>query len=115
MITICPVWQQFVKDKLRTWRLSNLDWLWNFTGPTHVILYEELVSHLERTLRSLIQFLDLPLDEAELRCALGRREGIYKRRSRSLALDPFTPQMKASLKAEQDYVYREVQIFMKTL
>lgn len=107
-------WQQFVKDKLRTWRLSNLDWLWNFTGPTHIILYEELVSHLERTLRSLIHFLELPLDEEELRCALLRREGIYKRKPRTVSLDPFTPNMKASLKTEQDFVYKEIQIYLKS-
>ncbi|KAG8286327.1 hypothetical protein J6590_062830 [Homalodisca vitripennis] len=105
-------WQQFVKDKLRTWRLSNLDWLWNFTGPTHVIVYEELVSHLERTLRALIEFLELPLDEAELQCAIVRREGIYKRKSRAVTLDPFTPYMKASLKAEQDFVFKEIQMYL---
>lgn len=107
-------WQQFVKDKLRTWRLSNLDWLWNFTGPIHIIVYEELVSHLDRTLRSLAEFLELPLTESELQCAIVRREGIYKRKSRSVTLDPFTPQMKATLKAEQDYVYKEIQTYLKS-
>lgn len=107
-------WQQFVKDKLRTWRLSNLDWLWNFTGPIHIIVYEELVSHLDRTLRSLTEFLELPLTESELQCAIVRREGIYKRKSRSVTLDPFTPQMKATLKAEQDYVYKEIQTYLKS-
>lgn len=107
-------WQQFVKDKLRTWRLSNLDWLWNFTGPIHIIVYEELVSHLDRTLRSLTEFLELPLTESELQCAIVRREGIYKRKSRSVTLDPFSPQMKATLKAEQDYVYKEIQTYLKS-
>lgn len=103
-----------MKDKLRTWRLSNLDWLWNFTGPIHIIVYEELVSHLDRTLRSLTEFLELPLTESELQCAIVRREGIYKRKSRSVTLDPFTPQMKATLKAEQDYVYKEIQTYLKS-
>lgn len=43
-----------------------------------------------------------------------RREGIYKRKSRSVTHDPFTSQMKATLKAEQDYVYKEIQTYLKS-
>lgn len=78
-----------------------------------MIVYDELVSQLERTLRSVIEFLELPINEDELRCAISRREGIYKRKPRTVVLDPFTPHMKASIKAEQDFIFREIQMAQK--
>uniref|UniRef100_A0A1B6DAR1 Sulfotransferase domain-containing protein n=1 Tax=Clastoptera arizonana TaxID=38151 RepID=A0A1B6DAR1_9HEMI len=107
-------WQQFVRDKLRTWRVTNLDWLQNFTGPIHIVLYEELVSNLEWTLRSLVDFLELSVSDSELKCAVNRREGIYKRKQRVFSLDPFTAEMKSCLASEHELVLKELQSYLKS-
>lgn len=101
-------WQQFVFDKLRAWKQTNLDWLHNFTGPTHVIFYEQLVEDVEHTLRSVLHFLEMPVDDQLMRCALERKEGIYRRKRRVLNFDPYTTAMKRQLEIEQERVYEAI-------
>ncbi|CAG9862420.1 unnamed protein product [Phyllotreta striolata] len=91
-------WQDFVASQLRGWQTMNLDWLYNFTGPTHVIFYEQLVSSTEHTLRTVLDFIDVPVDAKLFECAIQRKQGIYRRQKRALNFDPFTEGMKASLK-----------------
>ncbi|XP_059487763.1 WSCD family member AAEL009094-like [Neocloeon triangulifer] len=98
-------WRDFVTDKLSMWSNTYNDWLKNFPGPKHVLYYEQLVSDVERELRSLLKFLDVQVPEEHLTCALERREGIYRRRRRTLPFDPFTAAMKDALRAEQTQVY----------
>ncbi|KAI4455122.1 hypothetical protein MML48_9g00016571 [Holotrichia oblita] len=101
-------WQQFVNDKLTSWRQTNLDWLRNFTGPTHVIFYEQLVQNVENTVRTILDFLELPISDELFQCALARKEGIYRRKRRALAFDPFTSEMKRRMDKEQQRVYEEI-------
>lgn len=98
-------WQQFVKDKLKAWKQINLDWLYNFSGPTHVLFYEQLVGDVENSIRSILEFLELPIDENLLKCALERQEGIYRRKRRVLNFDPYSSAMKKQLQMEQEKVY----------
>lgn len=56
-------WQKFVAEKLVAWRQTNLDWLMNFTGPIHIIYYDDLVANVEETLRKLLQFFNITVDE----------------------------------------------------
>ncbi|XP_018574207.1 WSCD family member AAEL009094 [Anoplophora glabripennis] len=104
-------WQQFVSDKLRGWQQMNLDWLYNFTGPTHVIFYEQLVDNVEHTLRTVIKFLDVPINEELFNCAMERKEGIYRRKKRVLNFDPYTSKMKENLKSIQEKVYEAIYNF----
>lgn len=108
-------WQQFVIDKLSAWKSMNLDWLRNFTGPTHVIVYEQLVTDIEYTLRSLLDFIKLPVTEEQMKCALERREGIYRRKRRIFNLDPYTNSMKMMLKVEQEKVLQEIKVHLNKL
>lgn len=101
-------WRQFVYDKLGAWKKSNLDWLKNFSGPTHVIFYEQLVENVENTLRSVLEFLQFPVNPGQLKCAVDRQEGIYRRKKRVLNFDPFSPEMKARMKKEQEEVYEAI-------
>lgn len=101
-------WQQFVKDKLRAWKQINLDWLYNFSGPTHILFYEQLVEDVAHSLRSLIDFLEIPIDEYLMKCALERQEGIYRRKRRVLNFDPYTSAMKKQLQVEQEKVYEAI-------
>ncbi|KAG5873071.1 hypothetical protein JTB14_018732 [Gonioctena quinquepunctata] len=104
-------WQQFVNDKLRGWQQMNLDWLYNFTGPTHVIFYEQLVDKVEHTLKTIMEFIDLPVDEGLFKCAMERKEGIYRRKKRALNFDPYTAKMKEKLKESQEKVYEAIYNF----
>lgn len=79
----------------------NLDWLLNFTGPTHVIFYEQLVSNTEHTLRTVIEFIDIPVDKKLFKCAIDRKQGIYRRQKRVLSFDPFSDNMKSMLKEKE--------------
>ncbi|KAF5285209.1 hypothetical protein FQR65_LT13324 [Abscondita terminalis] len=101
-------WQQFVAEKLQMWKQMNLDWLYNFTGPTHVIFYEQLVDNVHHTLTVLLNFLEIPISDDLLACALERQEGIYRRKRRYLNFDPYTPTMKKLLQNEQKKVYEAI-------
>ncbi|GJQ80682.1 hypothetical protein Trydic_g9265 [Trypoxylus dichotomus] len=104
-------WQQFVAEKLISWRQTNLDWLRNFTGPTHVIFYEQLVKNVANTVKTILDFLELPVSDELFNCALDRKEGIYRRKRRALAFDPFTADMKRMIEKEQRRVYEEIYNF----
>ncbi|CAH1118724.1 unnamed protein product [Phaedon cochleariae] len=98
-------WQQFVTDKLNGWQQMNLDWLYNFTGPTHVIFYEQLVDNVEHTLRTVMAFVGVRVDEGLVQCAMERKEGIYRRKKRAVNFDPYTEKMKERIKEVQEKVY----------
>nr|CAD7409860.1 unnamed protein product [Timema cristinae]CAD7424555.1 unnamed protein product [Timema monikensis] len=101
-------WQQFVIDKLAAWKRTNLDWLHNFTGPIHIILYEKLIYNLDHELHKLLNFLDLKVVPNDFQCALERREGIYRRKKRVINFDPYTSTMKAALNKEWEIVYEAI-------
>jgi hypothetical protein len=101
-------WQQFVADKLSAWRQTNLDWLHNFTGPMHVMFYDQLLEDVTVHLQDLLHFLKFNVSEQNLACALERQEGIYRRKRRVVNFDPFTVAMKQALQREQDVVYEAV-------
>ncbi|TDG39301.1 hypothetical protein AWZ03_014277 [Drosophila navojoa] len=98
-------WQQFVSNKLKGWELMNLSWARNFTGSIKVVFYDDLVQHTERELRRILEFLEFPVNEQLLRCALVRKEGIFRRKKRLLSFDPYTDAMRAELLARRRIVY----------
>nr|CAI5817443.1 unnamed protein product [Callosobruchus analis] len=104
-------WQQFVSDKLRGWQQMNLDWLFNFTGPTHVIFYEQLVDDVPHTMRGVLDFIGVHVDPQLFKCAMDRREGIYRRKKRVLNFDPYTKEMKEKLREAQEKVYEAIYNF----
>jgi len=108
------LWRQFVRSELTAWRALNLDWLANFTGPTHVVVYEDLVTDTEAVLRAALAFLELKVPDRQLDCALRRKEGIYRRRKRNLppGFDPYTPDMKAAIATVEESVMSRVRQFM---
>lgn len=105
---IFPDWQQFVHDKLQAWKQTNLDWLHNFTGPTHIIFYEQLVKNVENTLRTVLDFLEYPISDSLFQCAMARQEGIYRRKKKALTFNPFNGAMKKELNIEQEKVYNNI-------
>ncbi|XP_053691158.1 WSCD family member AAEL009094 [Sabethes cyaneus] len=98
-------WTQFVKNKLWAWEQTNLSWAKNFTGEVKLIFYDELVENVEGTLRSILNFLQFPINEELLACALARKEGIYRRKKRILQFDPYSPAMHAAIDEKRTEVY----------
>lgn len=59
----CVDWKQFVSNKLYGWEVMNLSWARNFTGSLKIVHYNDLVQHLEAVLRSILEFLEIPINE----------------------------------------------------
>ncbi|XP_016953211.1 WSCD family member CG9164 [Drosophila biarmipes] len=98
-------WQQFVSNKLKGWEVMNLSWARNFTGSIKVVFYDDLVQHTERELRSILEFLQFPVNEQLMRCAIMRKEGIFRRKKRLLSFDPYTEAMRAEVQSRRRIVY----------
>ncbi|XP_017074492.1 WSCD family member CG9164 [Drosophila eugracilis] len=98
-------WQQFVSNKLKGWEMMNLSWARNFTGSIKVVFYDDLVHHTERELRSILEFLQFPVNEQLMRCAIMRKEGIFRRKKRLLSFDPYTETMRAEVQSRRRIVY----------
>ncbi|XP_037726890.1 WSCD family member CG9164 [Drosophila subpulchrella] len=98
-------WQQFVSNKLKGWEVMNLSWARNFTGDIKVVFYDDLVHHTERELRSILEFLQFPVNEQLMRCAIMRKEGIFRRKKRQLSFDPYTESMRAEVQNRRRIVY----------
>ncbi|XP_037939203.1 WSCD family member CG9164 [Teleopsis dalmanni] len=98
-------WQQFVTNKLKGWELMNISWARNFTGQVKVVFYDDLVNEIKNILREILTFLEYPINESLLNCAVKRKEGIFRRRKRILSFDPYTAAMKAEIKTRKEIVY----------
>ncbi|XP_063695532.1 WSCD family member AAEL009094 [Culicoides brevitarsis] len=98
-------WNQFVANKLWAWEQTNLAWARNFTGDTLVVYYDKLVDDVEGTLRAILNFINFPVDEDLLSCAILRQEGIYRRKKRIMPFDPFTPAMHVVIDEKRTEVY----------
>lgn len=106
--TIHADWMKFVTTKLHAWEQTNLSWGRNFSGPTMIIYYEDLVGDVEKTLRDILKFIDFSINEDLMRCAIMRKEGIYRRKKRLLNFDPYTPAMKRMIEEKRTQVYSEL-------
>ncbi|EAT39064.1 AAEL009094-PA [Aedes aegypti] len=98
-------WTQFVKNKLWAWEQTNLSWAKNFTGDVKLVFYDDLVENVEGTLRSILKFLNFPVNDELLACALMRKEGIYRRKKRILQFDPYSPAMHTAIDEKRSEVY----------
>lgn len=100
---------KFVTTKLHAWEQTNLSWGLNFNnGPVLIIYYEDLVDDVEKTLRDILKFIDYPIDENLMSCAIMRKEGIYRRKKRLLTFDPYTPILKKMIEEKRTQVYTEL-------
>lgn len=99
---------KFVTTKLHAWEQTNLSWK-NFSGgPVLIVYYEDLVDDVEKTLRNILNFIDYRINEDLLHCAVNRKEGIYRRKKRFLAFDPFSMTMKKLIEEKRTQVYTEL-------
>lgn len=99
---------KFVTTKLHAWEQTNLSWGRNFNGPVLIVYYEDLVDNVEKTLREILKFINFSIDEDLMRCAIMRKEGIYRRKKRLLTFDPFTLTMRKMIEEKRTQVYTEL-------
>lgn len=101
-------WMKFVHTKLLAWEQTNLSWGLNYTGDVLIIYYEDLVDNVEKTLRNILNFINFPINEDLLACALKRKEGIYRRKKRLLNFEPYTAAMRKMIEKKRIQVYEEL-------
>lgn len=53
-------------NKLWAWEQMNLQWARNFTGDVHIVYYDDLVENVNGTLRSIMKFIDFPINQVNL-------------------------------------------------
>ncbi|XP_059608231.1 WSCD family member AAEL009094-like [Phlebotomus argentipes] len=99
-------WEEFVRNKLISWTDFHLDWTRNFLQPIEIVFYEDLVSDLRGSLVRILRFLQWPVDDKNLDCAIKRRRGNYKRRQ--LPFDPFTKSMKDRIDETRNNTFKEL-------
>ena len=104
-------WRSFVTSKAVEWRKMNLAWFEAFRakpGGLIAVSYEELTRDPAATLSNVLNFLGVKVSDASMRCAMARKEGIYKRgKHKELSAFPvFTRELTRAIKDEEDVVYR---------
>lgn len=50
-------------NKLWAWEQMNLQWARNYTGNLHIVYYDDLVENVNGTLRSILKFIDFPINQ----------------------------------------------------
>ncbi len=90
------VWRTHVRDTAKGWLDFNLDWL-HFTGPVHMVHYEDLLINTTSVLRTLLHFLGFHLSPKLADCIILNKEGNFHRQQRRLGFDPYDSNMKAIL------------------
>lgn len=99
---------KFVNTKLIAWEQTNLSWGINYPGDVLIIYYEDLVDNVEKTLRDILNFMQYPINEDLLKCAIRRKEGIYRRKKRLLNFEPYTTSMRRMIEKKRIQVYEEL-------
>ena len=101
-------WQSFAPDALNYWTAFNTEWL-QFTGPLHIVHFEDFQLNLNTTLKSLLTFLNASVSWQDFECALQNSSGKFKRRKKRTSDgvtegDIFTPEMTKRLaKSEENF------------
>lgn len=66
-------WQSFFTKKLESWEQMHLHWVQHFKGELLIVYYDDLIADVEGILRSILKFINFPIDEV---CILvGHRRG----------------------------------------
>ena len=66
------------------------------------------MDNVEKTLRDILKFINFPVNEELLACALNRKEGIYRRKKRLLNFEPYTVAMRNMIEKKRIQVYESL-------
>ena len=105
-------WRSYAKKHATRWRKMNLRWFEAYNdkpGGLIVIAYEDLVLDPEKQLLKVLEFLDVKVPEASMRCAMEHKKGIYKRaKKQALNFTIFDQELTRVITVEKDIVYRKL-------
>ena len=104
-------WNHFARFQSLCWMNTTLDWLM-FQGPVHLVFYEDLLDNLPEEMRRILEFLDITIEEKDFACMLRYKDGIYKRRKRTLPFDPFSDSLKKWIEKCRAIVDKAIREFM---
>ncbi|KAL5012073.1 hypothetical protein ScPMuIL_010624 [Solemya velum] len=72
-------WFQSIQTESNYWVRLNYAWLKRFTGPMHLIMYNELKSNASLEITKLAEFLERPLSNHDINCIIKNSEGEFHR------------------------------------
>jgi hypothetical protein len=96
------------RSKAVEWRRMNLAWFDAYKdkdGGMVVLSYEDLVADPEAEMARVLHFLGEGATDASIRCALERKEGIYKRGKKAFNFQVFDPDLTEVVEIEEEAVY----------
>lgn len=82
-------WKGYFAKDSETW-LRFIKYWFKFKVPVYVVHYEQLKSNLRETLRGVLDFLNIEIDENRLNCVVQNAEGEFHRPADPNAIDPYT-------------------------
>ncbi|KAI0222303.1 WSC domain-containing protein 1 [Lamellibrachia satsuma] len=100
-------WHEFVNKSAEYWHRVNSRWLNDFQGVVQIVFYDDMVSDLATSLRTILAFLDVP--ETRVYCALRSPNGSFKRKSTNVvSRELFTYTQRRTIDGYQESVYEFV-------
>ncbi|RXG60632.1 WSC domain-containing protein 1 [Armadillidium vulgare] len=92
-------WRSFVLLKIKLWKEFYMDWINNSKrGDLCVIFYEDLTSDVLNTLKKVLNFLSLPVDNRRLQCiAKYPRADLKRKKVKIPKSDPFTQELQSKI------------------
>lgn len=106
-------WLKFVHDESIEWRNINMDWLVNYGKPLHIVLYNDMLTDVANVMRTVINFIELPVSSSNFQCMLRRKHGIFKRKKITRNFDPYPPPLNKVIAAQESLTYRIVEKTVK--
>ncbi|KAK4326445.1 hypothetical protein Pmani_003047 [Petrolisthes manimaculis] len=83
------IFHQLVPTYLEEWEMVAMDNLLEKKAPVHLVYYERLKEDPISTLRGILAFLGVPVDESRLNCTRTHLKGPYKREG-NREFNPYT-------------------------
>lgn len=83
-------------------------WATQFPRPVQIVRYDDLIKDTGGSLRDILNFIEFPIDDELLACAVSRKQGLHKRQKTNREFDPFTPEMHETIAKRRDEVYKRI-------
>ena len=75
-----------VRDILNLWTDGNKAWLLEFTGPLHIVHYDDLKTDLVDELTAVLRFLNVEVTSQQMDCVVKHSEGRFHRKPRPVGI-----------------------------
>lgn len=99
-------WDWLVEYKGATWAFLLHTWLSQKKVPVLVVQYEVLIEYTEQELTRILEFLEFPIANSSVKCAVENGNGMFKRTKH---LD-FNPYSRENREAMNRYISQAAQI-----